>query len=127
WAVRWRRALPRTFNVFTLVTLTLNNSCTAWRIWVLFARGSATTVYWLKASAWRVPFSVRRTVLIISKEFMLELLLVFGQTRLDFFKCALGENQFIGAQHIVGVQSIARGERDLFHVARSKGQVLVHF
>ena len=30
--VRWRRALPRTFSVLTLMTLTLNSSCTAWRI-----------------------------------------------------------------------------------------------
>src|SRR5207302_559602 len=69
-AVRWRRALPRTFSVFTLSTLTLNNSWTAWRIWILFARRSATTVYWFSLSPCLVPFSVRRTVLTISKEFM---------------------------------------------------------
>src|SRR6266850_942125 len=43
--VRCRRNLPRTFSVFTFSTFTLNKSCTACRICVLFARGSATTVY----------------------------------------------------------------------------------
>jgi hypothetical protein len=32
--VRLRRALPRTFSVLTLTTLTLNSSCTACRIWL---------------------------------------------------------------------------------------------
>ena len=77
----------------------------------LVARRSATTVYWLYFSPWRVPFSVRRTVLMISKEFMLFL----GQTGLDFFKRALGEQQLVRAQHVVGVQRIARGQR---HVRR---------
>src|ERR1022692_799441 len=86
-ARRWRRNLPRTFSVFTFVTFTLNSSCTAWRICALLARGSATTVYWLYFSPWRVPFSVRRTVLMISKAFMLFL----GKTGFDFFKRALGE------------------------------------
>src|SRR5271156_6142205 len=43
--VRLRRALPRTLRVLTLMTLTLKSSCTAWRISLLLARRSATTVY----------------------------------------------------------------------------------
>src|SRR5208283_2453677 len=105
--VRLRRALPRTFSVLTLVTLTLNSSCTACRICGLVARRSATMVYWLYFSPWRVPFSVRRTILMISKAFMLFL----GKTGLDLFKRAFCEQQFVGAQHIVSVQRIARGER----------------
>src|ERR1035438_8440267 len=95
--VRWRRALPWTFSVLTRVTLTLNNSCTACLICGLVARRSATTVYWLYFSLWRVPFSVRRTVLMISKGFMLFL----GQTGFDFFKRALGEHELGRAEFIV--------------------------
>src|SRR5450631_2610232 len=100
WMVRLRRALPRTLSVLTLVTLTLNNSCTACRICGLVARRSATMVYWLYFSLWRVPFSVRRTVLMISKGFIL----FFRQAGFDLFKCALGEQQFVRTQHVVGVQ-----------------------
>src|SRR5271163_2764585 len=91
-AVRLRRALPRTFKVLTLVTLTLKSSCTACRICGLVARRSATMVYWLCFSPWRVPFSVRRTVLMISKAFMLFLV----QTGFDVFKRAPGEEQLVG-------------------------------
>src|SRR5437762_11117945 len=89
WAVRWRRCLPRTFIVLRSMTLTLNNSCTAWRIWTLFARLSATTVYWLNFSPCMVPFSVRRTVLMIWKEFM-ELL---RKPLFDLLERAAGEQQ----------------------------------
>src|SRR5450631_3558603 len=122
WMVRLRRALPRTLSVLTLVTLTLNNSCTACRICGLVARRSATMVYWLYFSPWRVPFSVRRTVLMISKAFMLFL----GKTGFDFFKRALGEQQFVGAQHVVSVQRIAGGQRDFFKVARGKRQIFIN-
>src|SRR5271170_4899456 len=98
--VRWRRDLPRTFKVLTLVTLTLKSSCTACRICGLVARRSATMVYWLCFSPWRVPFSVRRTVLMISKAFML----FVGQAGFYFFKRALGEEQFVGTQHVISVQ-----------------------
>src|SRR5580698_3320251 len=96
WAVRLRRSLPWTFSVLTRVTLTLKSSCTAWRICVLLARGSATMVYWLYFSPWRVPFSVRRTVLMISKEFIL----FFDEARFDFLKGAFGEKQFIRPQNV---------------------------
>src|SRR5690349_16126107 len=95
-AVRWRRALPRTFSVFTLRTFTLNSSCTAARICGLVARRSATTVYWLNFSPWRVPFSVSRTVLTMSKEFMLFLV----QTGFDFFKRSTGEDQLVLPEHV---------------------------
>src|SRR5450432_294139 len=120
--VRLRRALPRTLSVLTLVTLTLNNSCTACRICGLVARRSATMVYWLNFSPWRVPFSVRRTVLMISKGFML----FVGQAGFDFFKRALREQQFVGTQHVVSVQRVAGRERDFFNVARGERQILVN-
>src|SRR5271165_3959932 len=120
--VRWRRDLPRTFIVLTATTLTLNSSCTACRICGLVARRSATMVYWLYFSPWRVPFSVRRTVLMISKEFIL----FVGQAGFDLFKSAPGEEQFVRTQHVVGVQRIARGQRDLFKVARGERQILVN-
>src|ERR1035438_8872567 len=102
--VRLRRSLPRTFSVLTRVTLTLNSSCTACRICGLVARRSATMVYWLYFSLWRVPFSVRRTVLMISKGFML----FFRQAGFDIFKRGLGEDELVRTQHVVGVERIDR-------------------
>src|SRR5450759_833124 len=148
-AVRLRRALPRTLIVLTLVTLTLNSSCTACRICGLVARRSATTVYWLsgrslilgfplssktglpalsrskKRTFWldcRVPFSVRRTVLMISKGFML----FFVQTGFDLFKRAPSEEEFVRAQHVVGVERIAGGQRNERQIACGQHEVLVH-
>src|SRR5580658_7389463 len=119
WIVRLRRSLPRTFSVLTRVTLTLKSSCTAWRIWVLFARGSATTVYWLYFSPWRVPFSVRRTVFMISKAFML----FFDEAGFDFFKRALREEQLGRTQHVVRVQRIARRQNHVGNVAGGERQI----
>src|ERR1035437_640135 len=148
-AVRLRRALPRTLIVLTLVTLTLNSSCTACRICGLVARRSATTVYWLsgrslilgfplssktglpvlsrskKRTVWVdcfVPFSVSRTVLMISKGFMLFLV----QTGFDLFKRAPGEKEFVQAQHVVGVERIAGGQRNERQVARGQNKILVN-
>src|ERR1700722_9221268 len=121
-SVRLRRALPRTFSVLTLTTLTLNNSCTACRICGLVARRSATTVYWLYFSPWRVPFSVRRTVLMTSKAFMLFL----GQTVGDFFKRAPGEQQLVGTKHVVGFEGITRRQRDFLEVARGERQIFIN-
>src|ERR1700677_812881 len=111
--VRLRRALPRTFKVLTRRTLTLKSSWMAWRISVLLARRSATTVYWLKASDWRVPFSVTRTVLMISKE----VILFLGQPLLDEFEGAAGENEFVTAQDLIGVEGFAGGDFDLAEIA----------
>src|SRR5271163_675129 len=118
-AVRLRRALPRTLSVLTLVTLTLNSSCTACRICGLVARRSATMVYWLNFSPWRVPFSVRRTVLMISKGFMLFL----GETGFNGFKRALREQQFVRTQHVVSVQRITRRHGDVRDIARSQRKI----
>src|SRR5208282_1695191 len=82
---------------------------------------SATTVYWLYFSPWRVPFSVKRTVLITSKAFML----FPGQTGLDLLKRALREEQLVGPQNVVSVQRIARGQRDIFNVARGEHEIFV--
>src|SRR5258706_789153 len=120
-AVRLRRALPRTLSALTLVTLTLNSSCTACRICGLVASRSATMVYWLNFSPWRVPFSVRRTVLMISKGFML----FVGQTGFNRLKRALGEEQFVRPQNVVGVQQIARRHGDVGDVARGQREILV--
>src|SRR4026209_928255 len=97
------------FMVFTRRTLTLNNSSTARLISNLFARGSATTVYWLSFSPWRVPFSVRRAVLITSKEFI-ELV---GEAFFEFFKRRPREKQFVAAQHLIGVQIVGGRHFDL--------------
>src|ERR1017187_2284249 len=117
--VRLRRALPRTFKVLTLMTLTLKSSWTAWRICCLLARGSATTVYWLSLSDCRVPFSVTRMVLMAVKEFMLCL----GHPFRHGFKGAAGENDLVAAQNLVGVEFLARGQFNLGHIARGAEQI----
>ena len=71
---------------------------------------------------WRVPFSVRRTVLMISKGFMLFLV----QTGFDLFKRAPGEEEFVRAQHVVGVERIAGGQRNERQVARSQNEIFVN-
>src|SRR5688572_28485059 len=119
-AVRWRRALPRTFSVLTLVTFTLKSSCTASRICCLFARGSATTVYWLSFSPWRVPFSVRRAVLIMSKAFMC----LVRETFFEFLKRRPAEEQFVTAQHLVSIEVVGGGHFDLLQVPSGQAKVL---
>ena len=59
----------------------------------------------------------------ISKGFMLFL----GQTGFDLFKRGLGENELVRAQHVVGVERIARGQRDAGDVAGGEREVLVFF
>src|SRR5581483_10230174 len=113
WLVRCRRGLPRTFNALTRT------------IWTLFARGSATTVYWLSFSPWRVPFSVRRTVLTISKEFMAKSVVL--QTRLDLFKCTAREHELVAAQNFIGIERVTRGQLHARNVPRGSRQVLVQF
>src|SRR6185295_13976735 len=88
-AVRWRRALPRTLSVFTRMTFTLNSSSTAFLICGLVARGLATMVYWLYFVPWRVPFSVNRAVLMMSKVFIGLVL----QAGFQFLERALGDEQ----------------------------------
>src|ERR1039458_1863885 len=119
--VRLRRALPRTFKVLTLMTLTLKSSCTAWRIWVLLARGSATTVYWLSLSDWRVPFSVTRMVLMAVNVFMSFL----RQSSRHSFKGAAGEYHLVAAQNLVGVEFLAGRQLDVRHIARGAAQIRV--
>jgi hypothetical protein len=49
-----------------------------------------------------------------------------GQPRLDFFKRVAREQQFVGTQHVVSVERIARRQCNFFKVARGERQILVN-
>src|ERR1700689_1187188 len=117
--VRLRRALPRTLSVLTRSTVTSKISSTACRMSVLLARGSATTVYWLNLSDWRVPFSVTRTVLMTANEFIL----FRNQPLGDGFKGAAREEHLVAAQNLVSVDFRAGGQFHPRDVARSLPQI----
>jgi hypothetical protein len=86
-------ALPRTFSVLTRTTLTLNSSCTAWRICGLFARRIGHDGVLIEFFALPRAFFRQADGLDDFKKFMLFL----GQTLSEtFFKRALRENNLSG-------------------------------
>src|SRR5471032_2652045 len=105
WAPPWRRlSLPSTRIVLRRMAVFWKRAFTAYLISILVALGATLSTYWLCFSARAVPFSVTRTDLTMRRGSRIKLFLETGG---ELAERAIGDEDFVAEQELLGVDQVA--------------------